>query len=135
MTIHRGQALLDSILPIIAVIAFVLVADGIWLRVMKPMYSRTIRRTQKKEFKRVRMGGAAAAYVCIIVLIVLFAELTSLKPWEAALYGFVYGAAVYGVFNGTNVAIFEDYSTKTAIIDTIWGGVLFASAIFLYGQV
>lgn len=127
------------IVRILVVVMFVLVVDGIWLRAMRPMYRKTIRQTQKKDMK-LRMGGAVASYVCIIALIVFFAEgrfPVESKPRQSVTLalGFLYGAAIYGVFNGTNVAIFQDYSTKTAVIDTLWGGVLFASSIALYQHI
>jgi uncharacterized membrane protein len=69
--------------------------------------------------------------VSIIALIVMFAEFVEVGDFWP-LYGFIYGALIYGVFNGTNVAIFREYSVKTAVTDTLWGGILFSVSIALY---
>lgn len=121
-------------LRILAVVVLVLVVDGVWLRLQRAMYRKTIRHTQKKEMK-LRLSGAVGSYVCIIFLIVFVNEVVldrDVGITSAALYGFLIGLAVYGVFNGTNVAIFTDYDKRTAIIDSIWGGSLFALSFALY---
>jgi uncharacterized membrane protein len=121
---------MNIVLRILILSVFVLVVDGIWLRLQRGMYRKTIRETQKREMK-VRMAGAIWSYVSIIILVVMFAEFAEVGDlWM--LYGFIYGALIYGVFNGTNVAIFREYSTKTAVIDTIWGGILFSVSIAVY---
>jgi uncharacterized membrane protein len=39
-------------------------------------------------------------------------------------YGAVFGLVVYAVYDLTNLATFGKYSTTTAIVDILWGGVL-----------
>jgi uncharacterized membrane protein len=121
---------MNILLRILLVSVFVLVVDGIWLRLQRGMYRKTIRETQKREMK-VRIAGAIWSYVSIIALIVMFAEFVEVGDFWP-LYGFIYGALIYGVFNGTNVAIFREYSVKTAVTDTLWGGILFSVSIALY---
>jgi uncharacterized membrane protein len=121
---------MNILLRILLLSVFVLLVDGIWLRLQGGMYRKTIRETQKREMK-VRIVGAIWSYVSIIALIVMFAEFVEARDL-GLVYGFIYGALIYGVFNGTNVAIFREYSTKTAVIDTIWGGILFSVSIAAY---
>lgn len=122
---------MNILLRVLLLSVFVLLVDGIWLRLQRGMYRRTIRETQKREMK-VRVVGAIWSYVSIIALIVMFAEFVEARDLGLVVYGFIYGALIYGVFNGTNVAIFREYSTKTAVIDTIWGGILFSVSIAAY---
>jgi uncharacterized membrane protein len=120
------------VVRIVVVVFVVLIVDGIWLRLQRQMYRETIRKTQKKELS-MRFSGAALSYVCIIFLIVFLSEtIETSSIWQSALYGFLLGLATYGVFNGTNVAIFKDYSTKTAVVDSMWGGTLFALTFAIY---
>ena len=44
---------------------------------------------------------------------------------------FILGVFVYGVFDTTNGAIFKTWNMKTALIDTLWGGFLFATVTYL----
>lgn len=41
------------------------------------------------------------------------------------IWSIVLGVIIYGVFDFTNLAIFNDYSLRLALIDTLWGGILF----------
>jgi uncharacterized membrane protein len=36
------------------------------------------------------------------------------------------GAAVYAVYDFTNLAMFKNYTLSFALMDTLWGGALFA---------
>lgn len=40
---------------------------------------------------------------------------------QSALMGSVLGLAMYGVFDGTNYAIFKDYQLSVAIQDVLYG--------------
>ena len=39
---------------------------------------------------------------------------------------FILGVVIYGVYETTNYALFDKWSLKAVILDTIWGGSLFA---------
>ena len=45
---------------------------------------------------------------------------------------FLLGFFIYGVYETTNSAIFKNYDYNIALIDTIWGGILFASSNYFY---
>ena len=44
---------------------------------------------------------------------------------------FLLGTVIYGVFDSTNLAIINKWTYKFSIIDTLWGGTLFAFTTFL----
>ena len=83
-----------------------------------------------------RAGAAAAAYVCIYGLLVLFAipavnaRSTSLFT-DAAFHGGMLGLLSYGVYNFTCMSIYSDYALDVALRDTLWGGVLFTLVTYL----
>ncbi len=45
------------------------------------------------------------------------------------------GAATYAVYDFTNLAVFKDYTLQFAIMDTLWGGVLFAAAFLALNKI
>lgn len=45
---------------------------------------------------------------------------------------FILGAVIYGVYETTNMALINKWQHNAVIIDTIWGGVLFSIATFIY---
>lgn len=48
---------------------------------------------------------------------------------------FLLGIFVYGVYEFTNHAIFDNWKWSTVVMDTLWGGVLFALVVYLFRKV
>ena len=44
---------------------------------------------------------------------------------------FILGFCVYGIYEFTNIAIFKNYKWIAAIVDTLWGGILFYTATYI----
>ncbi len=44
------------------------------------------------------------------------------------------GAATYAVYDFTNLATLKNYDFSFAVVDTLWGGVLFAIVRFLLNR-
>jgi uncharacterized membrane protein len=110
-----------------------LVLDLSWIALMKKKYGNWISSVQKKEMV-VKMSAAIIAYalMCVVVVFVLL-PLTyySYNPFVGA----ILGGCIYGIYNATNYATLSNYSLTMAIVDTIWGIVLFtilSGFIFLY---
>ena len=49
-----------------------------------------------------------------------------LKERKGIFDAFLLGLVIYMIFEGTNKALFNNWSWKTVAIDGIWGGILFA---------
>lgn len=62
---------------------------------------------------------------CIPVYLFLAYMLLETTSYKQA---FLYGVSIYGVYDFTNHALFNQYDWKFAIADTLWGGVLFVLA-------
>jgi hypothetical protein len=103
--------------------------DGSWIKLNMTFYQDSIKAVQKHPL-RVNPGAAAAAYVCIYGLLVLFA-IPAVNPrstslfMDAARHGGLLGLLTYGVYNFTCMSIYSDYALDVALRDTLWGGVLF----------
>ena len=65
------------------------------------------------------------AVVVYIALAYLLLQQTSVQG------AFLNGAAVYAVYDFTNLAILKDYKVEFAVMDTLWGGTLFALAHYI----
>ena len=116
------------------VVALVVIAlgDWAWIGTQKDMNRSATESVQGSEM-RVRLGGAAAAYVCLYGLLVLHAvphviddvRSRGVPVWLAALWhGGTQGLLAYGLYNFTNYAVLERYPLGVALADTAWGGVL-----------
>jgi uncharacterized membrane protein len=75
---------------------------------------------------QVRGWAAIPVYVALAYLLL---QQTSMKG------AFLSGLAVYAVYDFTTLALFKDYPLSFALMDTVWGGVLFATAYWLYRKI
>jgi len=68
-------------------------------------------------------------YILIVLAIIVYVlpkinNKTILK--DSILYGGLLGLIIFGVFEFTNIILFEKYSLNLALIDIIWGIFLFS---------
>ena len=75
---------------------------------------------------------AFIAYILIIVGVCVFVLFSNTKTIEEKMsLGFVWGLITYGIFDFTNLSLFSNYNINTAIIDTMWGGIMVSVAVGL----
>jgi uncharacterized membrane protein len=98
--------------------AVIFLVDIFWL-LTGGIYARNM--TERIQGKPIQMRFASAI---IVYLFLAFMLLQTKSAKEA----FLYGVAIYGVYDFTNHALLDQYDWKFAIADTIWGGVLFVIA-------
>jgi uncharacterized membrane protein len=111
--------LLISAITLIAV-------DFIYLSGIKSFFTNQIQRVQGSPMK-VNLLGAAICYVFLVAGINYFI----IKPRKSVTDAFLLGIVIYGVYETTNYALFKDWSIFTVIIDTLWGGTLFAITTYI----
>jgi|SaaInl5LU_22_DNA_1037371.scaffolds.fasta_scaffold59319_2 uncharacterized membrane protein len=98
-----------------------IIIDGIWLSfVAKNIFAIQIKRIQSTEMK-LKLTPAVLSYLFLVFGLNYFIIKSHKPPIEAAFLGWI----IYFVFDFTNLAIFEKYSWITAMIDGLWGGVLY----------
>ena len=112
-------ALLISAIVLISV-------DYVYLNFMKKYFQKQIQDVQGSELKLNLLGGALC-YLFIIIGINYFI----IKPRKSINDAFLLGIIIYGVFESTNYALFKNWSIFTLIIDTLWGGILFAITAYI----
>ena len=98
----------------------ILVIDFFYLITIGSHISKLVEKIQKLSFE-LNLVGVVVSYVCLILgfhYFVLSKKDRSIKD------AFVYGVLTYGVFDGTNIAIFKQWSPWISAIDIIWGGIL-----------
>jgi uncharacterized membrane protein len=108
--------------------SIILLLDLLWLKyAVKNLWEDNVRSVQKSDMQ-VDVKYALLSYIVIIIGVYLFVvNKTNVK--EGMIYGFIYGFILYAVFDFTNLAIFKDFSLKTAVIDMLWGGFLTSVAV------
>jgi uncharacterized membrane protein len=95
--------------------------DFIYLSLIKNYFAWQIKRVQG-DAMTINYFGAALCYIFLIVGLNYFI----IKPRRSPKDAFLLGLVIYGVFETTNMALFKNWSILTVILDTVWGGILFA---------
>jgi uncharacterized membrane protein len=105
-----------------AVPAFSMLAlDSLYLsNIGGPLFVNMVKGIQKEDMK-VNMFGATGSYIFLIFVLYKFIILERKPPTDA----FLLGLCIYGIYDFTNIAIFKNYKLLPALVDTVWGGVLF----------
>ncbi len=104
------------------VAAFSMLAlDSVYLSTIGgSLFSKMVRNIQKEDMK-IDMYGVVGSYILLVLVLYKFIIMDRRSPSDA----FILGLCVYGVFDFTNIAIFKNYKWIPAIVDTLWGGILF----------
>lgn len=110
---------------LISAIIFV-VLDSIYLNSIKDYFSNQIKLIQGTPIKI----NYLATLICYIFLI-FGINYFIIKPNRSIQDAFLLGLVIYGVYETTNMALFAKWSWLTVIIDTLWGGILFALTTFI----
>ena len=107
--------------------AIVLIAiDFMYLQSIKGYFQKQVQSVQGSAMQ-INYLGTAICYVFLIVGINYFI----IKPNRSVKDAFLLGLVIYGVYETTNYALFKNWSIITVIIDTLWGGTLFAITTYI----
>lgn len=100
--------------------------DAIYLTLMSSYMSNQVKLVQGTPIK-MNLLAAALCYVFLVFGIYYFI----IKPKRSVNDAFLLGIVIYSVYELTNLAILSKWSVFTVLIDTLWGGVLFATTTYL----
>lgn len=101
-------------------ILFVL-TDSIYLFMSKAYFKEQVFSVQKSDIQ-LRIVPTVLCYVALIFGIWFFI-LREKKSWKEA---FLLGVVIYSVYETTNYATLKAWKPLTVVMDTLWGGILFA---------
>jgi uncharacterized membrane protein len=101
--------------------------DFIYLYSASGFFQSMIQSIQCGKKMEIRIIGAVLTYICLVALlnVFIFNDNRSVKD------AFLMGICVYGVYETTNYAILDKWLKTSVIIDTLWGGILFAGTTYI----
>jgi len=117
-----------NILFLISAILFVVI-DFVYLNLIKNYFTNQVKTVQGSPLK-VNLLGVVLCYIFLIFGINYFI----IRPKKSAYDAFLLGILIYGVYETTNYALFSNWSILTVMMDTLWGGVLFALVTFIINK-
>ncbi len=101
--------------------------DAVYLSSITSLFKRQVRLIQKSPLQ-LKLTSTVLCYLLLTLgtyYAIVFKKLSAKEM-------FGLGVFVYGVYELTSHAIFKNWEWKTVILDSLWGGVLFASVAYLY---
>jgi uncharacterized membrane protein len=99
-----------------------LLLDATYFYVTRSFSTDVIRQIQGSVKTPLRIVSILFTYACISALLYVFI----LQPKRSVGEAFLLGFCVYGIYEGTNRVIFKNWPVTFAVMDTLWGGILFA---------
>lgn len=107
--------------------AIILVSlDYIYLGLIKDYFAKQVQSVQGSPLQ-INYLGALLCYIFLIIGLNYFI----IKPKRSVQDAFLLGLIIYAVFETTNLALFKNWSILTVLIDSLWGGILFALTTYL----
>lgn len=107
----------------IGLMIFILsILDAIYIYNIKTIFSNQIMNIQRVSMI-FRVWGAFFCYILLFIGLYFFIIKNNKDPSHA----FLLGVVIYGVYDTTNYATLKKWSYQFAIMDTLWGGILFAT--------
>jgi uncharacterized membrane protein len=103
--------------------AVMLAVDLVWLTFRASYHADLIKSVQGSAVS-LRPIPAALIYLLIPAAVLFFAVDPARTQRDAVKRGAVLGAAMYGLYDLTNLASLKGWTVEMAIIDTLWGTIL-----------
>ena len=100
--------------------------DFLYLNVIKNYFLNQIQLVQGSPPK-INYLGVVLCYIFLIAGINYFI----IKQHKSVYDAFLLGIVIYGVYETTSYALLKNWSLLTVIIDTLWGGLLFAFTTYI----
>lgn len=109
-----------SLFIIISIILFI-TFDLLWFKYSVPLiYKPTFEKIQNKSLNLKIIPGLFA-WSLLGIAAYYFAVLNSYSYNDVILNASLLGFVIYGVYNGTNFATFDDWNFNIFFYDTLWG--------------
>ena len=102
------------------------VLDFIFLSLMSSNFSKAVKSIQKSKLN-LRYIPMIMCYILMIFGYNYFITLQNKSILDSVIFGIV----VYGIFDTTTMSIFNNWNWKIALIDTLWGGILFGTTTYI----
>ena len=122
-----------NIVDIITYSVILVLVDAVFLKVISNEYGKMIQKIQGSKME-VNMVAALVVYVALVGVWYVFIhpEIKKKGLKEALCKAFILGLCTYAIYDFTNMAILKDYRLDLAVIDSVWGGLLFSVSTYIF---
>ena len=128
------SVLITSILILFAL--FIVIDIPVLTLLYRPVYRDMFSQINGEKSASITRTISSGVVVYVWMAILLYAFVIRYRfdqtPGQTIASAFLLGMATYGIYDFTNVATIASFDVKTAVIDMIWGGILFSIVTFLF---
>lgn len=115
---------------ILSTLVVLLLLDSVYLFSTSNYFNNLVEKIQGTRIE-MKMVGVVFVYLVIAFGLNYFI----IERNGSVMDAFVLGLFVYGVYEFTNYSIFKKWDAKTVVMDTLWGGILFAGTTYVINTV
>jgi len=108
-------------IKIIFTFVIFILLDSIYLSLMREYFDNQIKIIQGTTIN-FKLYPAIICYLSLVFGLYYFIIMNNKSIFDA----FILGIVIYSVYETTNLALFNKWRNQTAIIDTLWGGILYS---------
>ena len=115
-----------------------IILSGIILLMLDLVYLQSTKNITQKHIRMIQGSTASInIYGAVICYLFLIGGLNYfiLNQNKSVMDAFLFGIVIYGVYETTNWAIFKLWPPFLVIMDTVWGGVLFATTTYIIKKI
>ena len=113
---------------LLSAIIFVIL-DGMYINLIKDYFNTQIKSVQGSDMK-INIIATGIVYIFLIFGLNYFIIQKNKNVKDA----FILGLVIYAVYEFTNLALLKNWKVTTALVDTLWGGLLFGSTTFFVNK-
>jgi uncharacterized membrane protein len=123
-----------SPLHLLLILAILLVLDAIYIGPQYFYLSKVYSTIQNSPLKINWIGGVLCyLFLTFVLYYFILSKKNSLS--KKVLDAFLLGICIYGVYETTSYATLTKWPVRMLIVDTLWGGVLFALTTIIYSRI
>ena len=113
-------------IPVLVYAILFILVDSIYLSYISGPYGDMIKKIQGEKMV-MKIAPAIVVYLSLVGAwyIFIYNERDKYSYFENIKRAGLLGFFIYSVYDFTNMAIIKDYSLYLAIIDSLWGGILY----------
>lgn len=129
----KGIKDIKNIKDIMVYALLLVVVDYSYLSIITKPFGKMIQTIQGKEMT-LKLIPAIVVYISLVGAwyTFIYNDIASHTTHENIIRAGLLGFFIYSVYDFTNMALIDNYSLKLALIDSLWGGVLFSLTTYLF---
>ena len=115
----------EQVVTVVVSAVVMLGLDAIYLTSFGDFFQKLVQKIQGSKIS-MNIGAAVVTYLAMLVVLNVFIlQQPKIPENKKYILAWVLGLCVYLVFDGTNLAIFKNWSWKALVLDSVWGSILF----------